>query len=67
MVVADLLVTFTTWLASENFDNAKWIWQQWVEMLLKKCASEVRKTWKNGQQSKKRLVTDFGKCRSTKV
>jgi hypothetical protein len=26
----------------ENFDNPKWIWWQWVGMILKKCESEVQ-------------------------
>ena len=32
MAVADFLVTFEKWLPLENFDNAEWIWQQWVEI-----------------------------------
>jgi len=40
--VADFLATFETWLPLVNFDNAEWIRQQWVEMFLKKCASEIR-------------------------
>jgi hypothetical protein len=35
MVVADLLVTFTTWPALEIFNNAEWIWQRWVKWLLR--------------------------------
>jgi hypothetical protein len=34
--VADFLETIVTWLPLENFDNAEWIWWQWVEMFLKK-------------------------------
>ena len=59
-VVADFLETFETWLPLENFDNAEWIRRQWVEMFLKKCASEVRKGMKKGWGGKKRPVTDFG-------
>ena len=46
--VADFLETFKTWLPLENFDNAEWIRRQWVEMILKKCASEVREARKKG-------------------
>ena len=42
MVVADVLETFKTWLQLDIFDNAEWIRQQWVEMFLMNCASEVR-------------------------
>jgi len=42
MAVADLLETFENWLPLDNFNNAEWIRQQWVEMLLKKCASKIR-------------------------
>jgi hypothetical protein len=44
--VADFLETFETWLPLEIFDNAEWIRRQWVEMFLKKCASEVREAMK---------------------
>ena len=36
MTVAHLLETFDTWLHLENFDNARWILRQWVEMSLTK-------------------------------
>jgi len=42
MVVADYLETFECWLPLDNFDNAEWIRQQWVEMFLNKCASKIR-------------------------
>jgi len=38
--VTDFLATFENWLPLVNFDNAEWIRRQWVEMFLKKCASE---------------------------
>ena len=59
---ADFWETFETWLPLENFDNAKWIWRQWVEMFLKKCASEVREARKKGWRGNKRPVTDVGEC-----
>ena len=59
-VVAEFLETFETWLPLENFDNAEWIRQQWVEMFLKKCASEVREARKKGRRGNKRLATNLG-------
>jgi hypothetical protein len=53
MGVADFLETFETWLPLENFDNAEWIRRQWVEMFLKKCASEVREARKKGMRGNK--------------
>jgi len=47
--VADFLEAFETWLPLENFDNAEWILRQWVEMCLKKCASEVQEARKKGR------------------
>jgi hypothetical protein len=44
----------------ENFYNAEWIWQQWVEMVLKKCASEVREARKKGRRGSERPATDLG-------
>jgi len=58
--VADFLETFETWLLLENFDNAQWIRRQWVEMFLKKCASEVREARKKGRRGNKRPATDLG-------
>jgi len=58
--VADCLETFKTWLPLENFDNAKWIRRQRVEMFLKKCASEVREVRKKGRLGNKRLAADLG-------
>ena len=48
--VADFLETFQKWLPLENFDNAEWIRQQWVEMILKTCASEVGEGRKKGRR-----------------
>jgi hypothetical protein len=57
--VADFLETFESWLPLENFNNATWIWRQWVEMFLKKCGSEVRKARKKGRRGNKRPATDL--------
>jgi hypothetical protein len=57
---ADFLETFETWLPLENFDNAEWIRRQWVEMFLKKCASEVVEAVRKGRRGNKRLATDVG-------
>jgi len=54
------LKTFETWLPIENFDNAESIRRQWVEMFLKKRASEVREATKNGRRGNKRPTTDLG-------
>jgi len=66
-VVADFLETFEKWLPLENFDNAKWIWWQWVVIFLKKCASEVREARKKGRWGNKRLLTDLGERAGKKV
>jgi len=58
--VADFLATFETSLPLVNFDNAEWICQQWVEMFLKKCASEIQEARKKGRRGNKRPPTDFG-------
>jgi hypothetical protein len=51
--VADFLPTFAIWLPLVNFDEAKWLPRQWVEMFLKKCASEIREERKKGRQGNK--------------
>jgi len=58
IAVADFLETFEIWLPLENFDNAEWIRQPWVEMFLKNCASEVREARKKGWRGNKRPATD---------
>jgi hypothetical protein len=60
MAVAHFLATFEKWLPLENFDNAEWIRQKWVEMFLKKCASEVQEARKKGRRGNKRPATDLG-------
>ena len=39
--VADFLATFENCLPLVKFNNAEWIRRQWVEMVLKKCASKI--------------------------
>jgi len=58
--VADFLETFEQWLPLEDFNNAEWIRRQWVQMFLKKCASEVWEARRKGRQGNKRPVTDLG-------
>jgi hypothetical protein len=65
--VADFLETFETWLPLDNFDNAEWIRRQWVEMFLKKCASEIREARKKGRRGNKRPATDLGERASKKA
>jgi len=60
MTVADLLKTFEKWLPLESFNNAEWIWRQWVEMIWKECAWEVREARKIGRRGNKRPATDLG-------
>jgi len=48
-------------LSLDNFYDAEWIRRQWVEMLLKECASEIREARKTGRRGNKRLATDVGK------
>jgi hypothetical protein len=62
MAVADLLETFETRLHLENFNNVDRIWEQWVGMLLKKFAREVREAKKEARKGKKRPATDLGEC-----
>jgi len=47
--VADFLETFESLLSLDDFDNAKWIRRQRVEMFLKTCASEIREARKKGR------------------
>jgi len=58
--VADILATFENWLLLVNFNNVEWICGQWVEMILNKCASEIRKARKKGCRGNKRPATDLG-------
>jgi hypothetical protein len=58
--VADFFETFETWLPLDNFDNAEWIRWQWVQMFLKKCASEIWEARKKGRRGNKRPATDLG-------
>jgi len=52
------LVTFNTKLPLQNFNNAEWIRRQWVEMVIKKCATEVQEERKKGRRGNKRPATD---------
>ena len=65
MVVADLMATFENWLQTVSFNHAELIRQQWVEMVLKNCASEIRESRKKGRQGNLRPATDLGEhmCR----
>jgi len=61
------LETFENWQPLDNCGNAKWILQQWVEMFLMKCASQIWEARKKGRQGNKRLGMDLGKRACTKV
>ena len=65
--VADVFETFETWLLLDNFDNAEWIRRQWVEMFLKKCASEIREARKMVRRGNNRPATDLGERASKKA
>jgi len=51
----------------ENFNNAEWIRRHWVEMFLKKYASEVRESRKKGRRGNKLPATDFGEHAGNKA
>jgi hypothetical protein len=59
-VVADILETFEKWLPLEYSDNTEWIQQEWVELVLKKCVSEIRRVRKTGRPGNKQPATDLG-------
>jgi len=40
------LAIFKTWLPLVDFNNAKWIRRQWLEMFLKKCGIKIREVRK---------------------
>jgi len=65
--VADCLVTSKATLPVKNVDNAGWIWRQWVELFLKKYASEIQEATKNGRWGNQRLAIDLGEPTGNKV
>jgi len=65
--VAEVLETSKSWLPLKNFDNAEYIWRQWVEMLLKKHASEVQEVRKKRRRGNKQPVMELGECAGNKV
>jgi len=62
MAVADFLGTFGTWLPLDNFDHAECIWRLWVEMLLKKSASDICEACQKWRRGNKRTAMDSRKC-----
>ena len=58
--VADCLATFETWPPLVNFHKAEWIRWQWMDLFLKKRASDILEAGKNGNWGNKRPATDFG-------
>jgi hypothetical protein len=67
MAEADFLETFETWLPLDIIDTAEQILRQWVEMFLKKCASEVQEARKKGRRGNKRPAADLGNSTSKKA
>ena len=53
MAGADFLETFDNFLQLNNDDNAEWIPRQWVEMFLKKCASDSQEAKQNERRANK--------------
>jgi len=51
MAVADCLETIRNWQPSDNFGHAEWIHQQFVEVFLKKRASQIQKARKKKMAS----------------
>ena len=64
--VGDVLETFKNWLRLDDFDNNEWIRRQWVEMLLKICASKIQKARKKGRRGNKQPATDLGERATNK-
>ena len=60
MAVADYFETFENCLPLVIFNHAGWIRWQWVEMFLKKCASEFLKVRRNGRQGNMRPASHLG-------
>jgi len=65
--VAYFLETLETWLPLDNCDNAESIRHQWVEIFLKKSASEIWEEKKKGRRGNKRTATDLGESLSKKA
>jgi len=59
-LVAAVLALFENWLPLEYFENAEWIWWQWVELYLNKCASDIWDGRNHWRQGKKQPLTDLG-------
>jgi len=62
MAVADCLETYESCVPLDDFDNAKLVRRQWVEIFLKKRASDIWEARKTGWRGTKRLLTDLGEC-----
>jgi hypothetical protein len=48
--VADFLETFESVVPLGNFQNAEWIWRQWVQICVNQCASELQEVGKKGRR-----------------
>jgi len=65
--VVIFLTTFEKWPPRENFVNAACRRRQWVQMVLKNWASEVREARMKGSRGNKRPATDLGERMRNKV
>jgi hypothetical protein len=50
-----------------KFDHAEWTHWQWVEMFLKKCASDIREMRKKESRGNMRPWTDLAECPGKKA
>jgi len=65
--VADFLETFENGQLLDNFDNDESIQRRWVEMILKKCASEIPETRKKATWGNMQPAKDLGKRAGTQA
>jgi hypothetical protein len=67
IALGDFLETLESWLRLNNFDNAKWICRQWVEIIMKKFATKILEARKKGWRGNTQPVMDLGGHTSKKV
>jgi hypothetical protein len=58
--VTDVIATFKNWLLLVNFDNADWIYRQWVQMIGKKWTTQIQKARNKATQGSTPPATDLG-------
>lgn len=65
--VSDILLTLENRLTADNFDNSERIWQQWVEMFLKKYARKIQKARQMEMRANMPQATDLRENGGQKV